>query len=83
MLEKDKYAAMYRLGIDEETADVLSNLNAPQMLVLSETNQLIFQLRFQNADMVKKLTEESRVGDIKQMHTGILLSSLLLDSISK
>jgi len=53
------------------------------MLVLSETNQLIFQLRFQNADMVKKLTEESRVGDIKQMHTGILLSSLLLDSISK
>jgi len=28
MLEKDKYAAMYRLGIDEETADVLSNLNA-------------------------------------------------------
>lgn len=83
MLEKDKMAAMYRLGIDEETADVLSELNASQMLVLSETNQLIFQLRFENSTMVKKLTEESRVGDIKQMHTGILLSSLLLDSINK
>ncbi|KDN11342.1 Flagellar transcriptional activator FlhD [Gilliamella apicola] len=75
--------AMYRLGIDEETADILSRLNTSQMLILSETNQLTFQLRFENAEMMKKLTEESRIGDIKQMHTGILLSSLLLDSINK
>lgn len=83
MLEKDKVMAMYRLGIDEETADMLSNLSASQMLVLSETNQLTFKLRFENSEMMKKLTEESRVSDIKQMHTGILLSSLLLDSINK
>nr|WP_141673600.1 flagellar transcriptional regulator FlhD [Gilliamella apicola] len=83
MLEKDKVMAMYRLGIDEQTADILSHLSTAQMLVLSETNQLIFQLRFENAEMMKKLTEESRVRDIKQMHTGILLSSLLLDSINK
>lgn len=83
MIEKDKVMAMYRLGIDEETADILSRLNTSQMLILSETNQLAFQLRFENAEMMKKLTEESRVGDIKQMHTGILLSSLLLDSINK
>ena len=83
MIEKDKVMAMYRLGIDEETADILSRLNTSQMLILSETNQLTFQLRFENAEMMKKLTEESRVRDIKQMHTGILLSSLLLDSINK
>ncbi len=83
MIEKDKVMAMYRLGIDEETADILSRLNTSQMLILSETNQLTFQLRFENAEMMKKLTEESRIGDIKQMHTGILLSSLLLDSINK
>nr|WP_296207788.1 flagellar transcriptional regulator FlhD [Gilliamella sp.] len=83
MIEKDKVMAMYRLGIDEETADILSRLNTSQMLILSETNQLSFQLRFENAEMMKKLTEESRVRDIKQMHTGILLSSLLLDSINK
>ena len=83
MLEKDKGMAMYRLGIDEETADILSSLNTSQMLVLSETNQLTFQLRFENAEMMKKLTEDSRISDIKQMHTGILLSSLLLDSINK
>lgn len=83
MLEKDKAMAMYRLGIDEETADILSSLNTSQMLVLSETNQLTFQLRFENAEMMKKLTEDSRIRDIKQMHTGILLSSLLLDSLNK
>ena len=83
MLEKDKAMAMYRLGIDEETADILSSLNTSQMLVLSETNQLTFQLRFENAEMMKKLTEDSRISDIKQMHTGILLSSLLLDSLNK
>lgn len=83
MIEKDKVMAMYRLGIDEKTADILSNLSASQMLVLSETNQLTFQFRFENSAMMEKLTEESRVSDIKQMHTGILLSSLLLDSINK
>ncbi len=83
MIEKDKVMAMYRLGIDEKTADILSNLSASQMLVLSETNQLTFQFRFKNSAMMEKLTEESRVSDIKQMHTGILLSSLLLDSINK
>ncbi|MWP49015.1 MULTISPECIES: flagellar transcriptional regulator FlhD [unclassified Gilliamella] len=83
MIEKDKVMAMYRLGIDEKTADILSSLSTSQMLVLSETNQLIFQLRFENAEMMKKLTEESRIRDIKQMHTGILLSSLLLDSLNK
>ncbi|SCB92095.1 flagellar transcriptional activator FlhD [Gilliamella intestini] len=83
MIEKDKVMAMYRLGIDEQTADILSSLSTSQMLVLSETNQLIFQLRFENAEMMKKLTEESRIRDIKQMHTGILLSSLLLDSLNK
>ncbi len=83
MLEKDKVMAMFRLGIDEEAADILSKLSTSQMLVLSETNQLIFQLRFKNSELIKKLTEESRVSDIKQMHTGILLSSLLLDSINK
>ncbi|MFQ0996899.1 flagellar transcriptional regulator FlhD [Gilliamella sp. CG25] len=83
MLEKDKEMAMFRLGIDEETADAISNLTTSQMLVLSETNQLTFQLRFENSEMIKKLTEDSRISDIKQMHTGILLSSLLLDSINK
>ncbi|OCG21374.1 flagellar transcriptional regulator FlhD [Gilliamella apicola] len=83
MIEKDKVMAMYRLGIDEKTADILSSLSTSQMLVLSETNQLTFQLRFENAEMMEKLTEESRVSDIKQMHTGILLSSLLLDSMNK
>lgn len=83
MIEEDKTVAMYRLGISEEMADIISNLNTSHILTLSETNQLIFQLRFKNHEMLQKLTEESRVSDIKQMHTGILLSSLLLDSMNK
>lgn len=83
MIKEDKTVAMYRLGISEEMADIIRNLNTSHILTLSETNQLIFQLRFRDHEMLQKIIEDSRVSDIKQMHTGILLSSLLLDSMNK
>lgn len=83
VIDQDKSVAMYRFGIDEEMIEVLGKLTLAQMLKLSETNQLLFQFRFDDQNTVKKLITESRIDDMKQMHTSILLSSLLFDSIDK
>ena len=74
---------MFRLGIDEAMADALSQLTLPEMVKLAETNQLVCQFRFNDHNIINRLTQESRVDDLQQIHTGILLSSRLLRDAAK
>ncbi|CAK9884792.1 MAG: Flagellar transcriptional regulator FlhD [Candidatus Erwinia impunctatus] len=82
LINEDKASAMFRLGITEEMAAALAALTLPEMVKLAETNQLICQFRFEDPASITRLTQESRVDDLQQIHTGILLSSRLLRSVS-
>lgn len=83
LINQEKASAMFRLGIDEEMANTLSDLTLPDMVKLAETNQLVCQFRFSDHAIVNRLTQESRVDDLQQIHTGILLSSRLLRQVGK
>jgi flagellar transcriptional activator FlhD len=83
LINQEKASAMFRLGIDESMADALSQLTLPEMVKLAETNQLVCQFRFTDHNHINRLTQESRVDDLQQIHTGILLSSRLLRNASK
>ena len=52
------------------------------MVKLAETNQLLCQFRFDDSKTIERLTQESRVDDLQQIHTGILLSSHLLKGLA-
>ncbi|WP_067701043.1 MULTISPECIES: flagellar transcriptional regulator FlhD [unclassified Erwinia] len=82
LINQEKASAMFRLGIDEAMADTLAQLTLPEMVKLAETNQLICQFRFNDDNTIKRLTQASRVDDLQQIHTGILLSSRLLRSVT-
>jgi flagellar transcriptional activator FlhD len=79
LISQDKPSAMFRLGVNEEMANTLGELTLPQMVKLAETNQVICQFRFDNHQTITRLTQESRVDDLQQIHTGILLSTRLLN----
>ncbi|MGY0156314.1 flagellar transcriptional regulator FlhD [Edwardsiella tarda] len=81
LIHDDKPSAMFRLGIDADMAEMLVQLTLPQMVKLAETNQLVCQFRFENHQTIQRLTQESRVDDLQQIHTGILLSSHLLQQL--
>ncbi|MDV5528639.1 flagellar transcriptional regulator FlhD [Enterobacter hormaechei] len=83
LISQDKPSAMFRLGVNEEMATMLGGLTLPQMVKLAETNQLVCQFRFDNPQTITRLTQESRVDDLQQIHTGILLSTRLLNEISQ
>lgn len=83
LISQDKPSAMFRLGVNEEMATMLGGLTLPQMVKLAETNQLVCQFRFDNPQTITRLTQESRVDDLQQLHTGILLSTRLLNEISQ
>ena len=82
LISQDKTSAMFRLGIDEPMANKLAELTLPGLVKLAETNQLICKLRFIDYTIIQRLTRESRVDDMQQIHTGIMLASELLQSVS-
>ena len=59
----------------------LATLTLPQMVKLAETNQLVCHFRFDDHQTVTRLTQDSRVDDLQQIHTGIMLSTRLLSDI--
>lgn len=79
LISQDKASAMFRLGINEEMATTLAELTLPQMVKLAETNQLLCQFRFNDNKTITRLTQESRVDDLQQFHTGIMLATGLID----
>ncbi|EES8972701.1 flagellar transcriptional regulator FlhD [Escherichia coli] len=80
---EDKASAMFRLGINEEMATTLAALTLPQMVKLAETNQLVCHFRFDSHQTITQLTQDSRVDDLQQIHTGIMLSTRLLNDVNQ
>lgn len=83
LINQEKASVMFRLGISDAMADALAELTLPQLVKLAETNQLICNFRFEDSETIEQLTKESRVDDLQQIHTGILLSSNLFRQLSE
>lgn len=83
LINHEKASAMFRLGIDGPMADALADLNLTQIMRLAETNQLVCKFRFHDHMSISRLTQDSRVDELQQIHASILLSSCLLRDTSK
>ncbi len=53
------------------------------MVKLAETNQLVCHFRFDSHQTITQLTQDSRVDDLQQIHTGIMLSTRLLNDVNQ
>lgn len=80
LIKKDKKVAGFRLGVGEDTLDKLAGLSLSELIKLGEINQLICLLRIDDEQIINCLTRESRVDELQQVHTGIVLSTQLLNS---
>ena len=62
--------------------DILKDLSLPRLIKLSSTGQLICRLRIDNEAVIDCLTKDSRIEALQSLHTGIILSTDLLNSLS-
>ncbi|MDF7647134.1 flagellar transcriptional regulator FlhD [Pantoea sp. Acro-805] len=83
LIRQDKYAAGFRLGLSEATTDNIKSLTLPQLMKLSSTNQFICRLRIDDEVLIDNLTKDSRIEALQKIHTGIILSTDLLNSLNK
>ena len=75
MLREDKAAAMYRLGIGQNVAEIIENLTSSQILKMAASNTLLCRFRFDDRLIAELLTSHSRDHAVSLSHAAILIAS--------
>lgn len=74
LLNEDRESAMFRLNLDAEMADTLSELSIKQLTQLARTNQLLCHLRFSSAKQIDLLLHNPRAQGLSQTHASLLMA---------
>ncbi|PMR77686.1 flagellar transcriptional regulator FlhD [Billgrantia endophytica] len=74
LLNDDRTAAMFRLKIEEETADLLLSLGAVQLTRLARTNQLLCHFGLEGADQLRQVVDNPRDNGLSQFHASLLMA---------
>lgn len=75
LLREDKPMGMFRMGISDQLADVLSNLSLAQTVKLAASNQVLCRFRFDDHAILSSLAEKGKQGVVAQAHSAILMAS--------
>ncbi len=75
MIRADKEAAVFRLGINMEIAELLEKLSNAQLLKLSSSNMLLARFRFDDDAILSMLTDYTKDSSQAKSHAAILMSS--------
>jgi len=84
MLAKDRDAALFRLGISEELADILQTMSPAQIVKLASTNMMLcrFRFRFDDHAILGLVTQPHRDKGLQQSQMSILLARQAVEQIS-
>lgn len=77
LIRKDKAAALFRLGVSEESADLIATLSAAQMLKIAAGTMLLCRFRMDD-DMVWNLLTNHSVSKVDNDATTKLHASILM-----
>lgn len=75
MIRSDKASAIFRLGIDDDIAELIKNLSNVQMLKLASTNIMLTRFRFEDSAVLGMLTNSNKEKSLVQSHVAILMAS--------
>ena len=82
MIRADKPAAVYRLGISQQVADILADLTAGQVLKMAGANVLLCRMRFDDRLILGLLTSHGRESSMPQSHAAILLTGQAVEALA-
>ncbi|HEY0884217.1 MAG TPA: flagellar transcriptional regulator FlhD [Ramlibacter sp.] len=75
LLRQDRAAAMFRLGITRELADMLAAMSLSQVVRLAATNFVLCGFRLDDVPSVATMVQETRDQSLQQAHLSILLAA--------
>ncbi len=75
MIHQDQASALFRLGISEEMAQLISNLTPAQLIKMAASNLLVCRFRFDEDLLFHLINDYSKDRLMAQPHAAILMSS--------
>ncbi len=74
LVKQDKAAAMFRLGIGDELAELLANMTLAQIVKLASSNLLLCSFRLEDNPMFAVMGQQ-KDGALQQAHMSILMAA--------
>lgn len=75
MVRQDRDAAVYRLGVSEDVANVLAKLSPAQLVRMAASNQLLFRFRFDDTLIVDMLSDYGSGKLMAGTHAAVLMAA--------
>ena len=82
IVRSDKAAAIFRLGISEEIADILDRLTPGQVLKMASTDMLLCRFRFDDSLLIDLLANHERDRGIGHLHAAILAAGRPVETVA-
>ncbi len=82
MINEDKPAAIFRLGIGKDLLEVIANLTPPQIIKMSASNMLLCRFRFDEKLLLNMVTDYSKDRLMSQAHAAILMSAQDIEELA-
>lgn len=80
LLRQDRAAAMFRLGITRELADMVMGMSLSQIVRLAATNFVLCGFRLGDVPSMGTMVQESKDHALQQAHLSILLAARCNDA---
>ena len=74
LIRQDRDMAVYRLGVDEELADLLDKLTPAQLMRLAASNTLLCRFRFDDRVILDLLVTQGEKRSMSTSHAAILMA---------
>ena len=75
LIRRDRAEALFRLGVNEEVADIIDKLSTAQILKIASTNMLMCRFRLDDELVWNLLTSHSKDTAIQGLHAAILMAT--------
>jgi flagellar transcriptional activator FlhD len=82
MVRSDKEAAIFRLGISEEIADILAKLTPGQVLKMAASEMLLCSFRFEDTLLLDLLANHERDRGVGHVHAAILAAGRPVETVA-
>ena len=76
MINTDKPAGMFRLGVSQEVADILAQLTPAQIIKMAASNMLLCRFRFDDSMILGLLVDHGKSKPMAQSHAAVLMTGL-------
>ncbi|MCU0879843.1 MAG: flagellar transcriptional regulator FlhD [Pirellulaceae bacterium] len=82
MLKEDREAAMFKLGVSDDVAEMLGNITPGQLLRMASSSMLLCRFRFDDRLVLNLLSNHKLDAGTATMHATILAADRPVESIA-